>query len=244
MADPVDDAAILAWLDGELPAADAAHVAAAVAADPELQALADAHRALAARLRGAFESVHAQPVPDRLLAVMQPAPAASVTDLAAFRAGRGAATAAPPRRWLPQFAALAASLAIGLFVGRGMVDQPVPGQFVAGAAGLQAAGVLEVALNDQLAAAGTASGPVRVALSFRDRQGRICRSWQTEAQEGIACHAGDSWLVTAALARAAPVGGDYRMATGSPVAALMDGMIAGEPLDAAQEQAAKARGWR
>ena len=46
MADAIDDATILAWLDGELPAADAARVEAAVAADTELTALADAHRAV------------------------------------------------------------------------------------------------------------------------------------------------------------------------------------------------------
>jgi hypothetical protein len=40
--------------------------------------------------------------------------------------------------------------------------------------------------------------------------------------------------------------GDYRMASaGDPrVMALVDDMIAGEPFDAAQEKAAKEKGWR
>lgn len=238
----VDDAKLLAWLDGELPADEGARVAAAVAADPDLQALADAHRALAGRLRAGLDPILAEPVPDRLLKLVAP-PFATVTDLAAVRAARAQPSQPQPRRWLPQFAALAASLAIGLFVGRATLDGAAPGLVVTGPAGLQAAGVLEVALDSQLAAAPQA-GPVRVALSFRDSQGRICRSWQVAAQEGIACRSGEGWAVTAALARAPEAGGGYRMASGPGVAALVDGMMAGEPFDAAQEQAARAKGWR
>jgi hypothetical protein len=41
-------------------------------------------------------------------------------------------------------------------------------------------------------------------------------------------------------------GGDYRMAAGMDpsLAALVDSTISGEPLDASQERAAKAAGWR
>lgn len=232
----VDDATLLAWIDGELPADEAARVAAEVAANPELQAVAEAHRALSKRLKGSFDAVLAEPVPDRLLAAINP-PSASVTDLAAVRAARATA---PPRRWLPQFAAMAASLAIGLLVGRAALA-PKPAYLVPASDGLRAAGVLEVALNDQLAGQ---AGPVRVAISFRDRAGRLCRSWQVERQEGIACRAGAGWTVTAALARAPQPDGAYRMAGGAPLLAVMDAMIVGEPLDAAAEQAARQRGWR
>ena len=238
----VDDATLLAWIDGELPADAAARVAAEVAANPELLALADAHRALAVRLRGAFDPVLAEPVPARLLQAVTAPPAVTVADLAAFRAAKAEA-AAPQRRWWPQLTALAASLALGLFIGRTSLDEAAPGLVVTSPAGLKAGGVLEVALNDQLAASPDA-GPVRVALSFRDTQGRVCRSWQAPAQEGIACRSGDGWAVTAALARRPPADGSYRMASGPGVAALVDGMIAGEPFDAAQEAAAKAKGWR
>ncbi|WP_156256524.1 anti-sigma factor [Sandarakinorhabdus oryzae] len=238
----VDDATLLAWIDGELPADEAARVAAEVAADPDLQALADAHRALAKRLQTSFDAVLAEPVPDRLLQAVTAPPAATVTDLAAFRAAKAEA-AAPPRRWWPQVTALAASLALGLFMGRATLDDAAPGLVVTSPSGLKAGGVLEVALNDQLAAS-PAAGPVRVALSFRDTQGRVCRSWQAQAQEGIACRSGDGWAVTAALARPPEADGRYRMASGPGVAALVDGMIAGEPFDAAQEAAAKAKGWR
>lgn len=236
-----DEALVMAWIDGELPADEAARVAAAVAADADLQAFADAHRALAERLRNSFAPLLAEPVPAALAQAATP-PVASVTDLAAVRAAR--AQAAPPqRRWLPQFAALAASLALGLFIGRGTLDGSTASPVVNGAGGIAAGGVLAVALNDQLAAS-PGNGPVRVALSFRDREGRVCRSWQAAAQEGIACRAGDGWAVTAVIARASEDGGHYRMAGGPGVAALVDGMIAGEPFDAAQEQAAKAKGWR
>lgn len=239
----IDDAALLAWLDGELSADEAARVAAAVAADPRLSALADAHRAVAEQLLAEFDPILAETVPARLQVVTEVTlPPAAVTDLAAVRAARAAQTS-PPRRWLPQLAALAASLAIGLLVGRAGLESGAPGLVVPGAGGLQAAGPLAIALDTQLAATPDA-GAVQVAISFRDSQGRVCRSWQAERQEGIACRAGDGWAVTAALARAPQADGRYRMASGPGVAALVDAMIAGEPFDAAQEQAGRASGWR
>ena len=50
----IADEKFFAWLDGELDGAEAEKMAAKVAADPELQALAAQHRALAARLTSAF----------------------------------------------------------------------------------------------------------------------------------------------------------------------------------------------
>ncbi len=239
--DPPDEAQVMAWIDGELAAEEAVRVAAAVASNPDLQAFANAHRSLADRLRNSFVPLLSEPVPAALMEAATP-PSASVTDLSAARAARVRA-ALPQRRWVPQFAALAASLALGLFIGRGTLEGSVGSPVVSGAGGIAAGGVLAVALNDQLAAS-PGNGPVRVALSFRDHDGRVCRSWQAAAQEGIACRAGDGWAVTAVIARASEDGGSYRMASGSGVAALVDGMIAGEPFDAAQEQAAKAKGWR
>ena len=62
----IEEEKFFAWLDGELEPDEAARVEADVAADPELSRKADQHRALAASLQGAFATVSAAPVPDRI----------------------------------------------------------------------------------------------------------------------------------------------------------------------------------
>ena len=63
----VSDETFFAWLDGELNAAEAARVAAEVAADRRLSAMAEEHRAMQARLKGAFDPVLDAPLPEPLL---------------------------------------------------------------------------------------------------------------------------------------------------------------------------------
>ena len=46
----VEEEKFFAWLDGELPAEEAARVEAEVAANPELSRKAEEHRAMAAKL--------------------------------------------------------------------------------------------------------------------------------------------------------------------------------------------------
>ena len=60
------DDKFFAWLDGELSGAEAAQMAARVASDPALAALAEQHRAMQARVKGAFDAVARSPVPQRL----------------------------------------------------------------------------------------------------------------------------------------------------------------------------------
>ena len=68
----VEEEKFFAWLDGELPPEEAAQVEAEVAADPELSRKAEEHRAMAARLRGAFDMVAAAPLPDGIAAAVRP----------------------------------------------------------------------------------------------------------------------------------------------------------------------------
>src|SRR6478736_2123420 len=103
-----DDEKFFAWLDGELGPAEAAEMEAKVAADPELARLAGQHRALGSQLRSAFDPIAEAPVPERLQAALKPS--ADIIDFGA----------AKRRRSMPmiaQFAAIAATLAIGIFVG-------------------------------------------------------------------------------------------------------------------------------
>ena len=113
----VSDDIFFAWLDGELGPDEAARVAAEVQADPDLSARADQHRAMQHRLSQAFDRIVDAPIPDHLLAATRQSEP-EVVDLAAARRSREWRTWKP----LPQWAAIAETLAVGIFAGT-MVPQ-------------------------------------------------------------------------------------------------------------------------
>lgn len=231
-----DEEEFFAWLDGELDGAAAARVAARVAADPALADQARVHRALGAGLRSAFAPV------------MTAAPAhfgVAPIDL-------GEARERLRRRRpgsLPQWAAMAATLVLGVGLGtmvggRRPPDAPTMienGQLVAAAG-------LDRALDHQLASADQAGAATRIALTFRNHDGALCRSFDGVDGAGLACRSGAKWRIEALFgpAGAAATGGEYRTASGADprLAAVVDGAMAGDPLDAAQERAALAKHWR
>jgi hypothetical protein len=229
-----EDEKFFAWLDGELEPAEAAGMEAKVAADPELARLAEQHRALGGQLRGAFDAIAAAPVPDRLSESLHPP--AEVIDFAAAKRKRSMPS-------LPQWAAMAATLAIGVFVGT-MVPQRSGAPVAVQGGKLYAAASLNQALDAQLASA--PAGDVRIGLTFRDQAGEICRSFTERAASGLACRNGGRWLLKGLFAAPEGQAADYRMAAGmNPnLAALVDSSMAGEPFDAAAEKAARERGWR
>jgi hypothetical protein len=231
----MDEATIIAWVDGELDAAAAARVGRAVAADPALAMLADRHRAMRARFAAAFGPIASQPV-----AMPAPTPA-PVISLAAVRAERQArATPLPPasRRWWGVGGAIAASLVVGVLIGQGMAG-PAGVSDRTGALALSPG--IAGALDRQLSGEGER---VRVALSFRDRDGGYCRSFTADHLSGVACRADGGWQ----LRYGAPVRtgqGDYRMAGNDAVrAGVVAAMIADEPLDRQGEAEARRAGWR
>jgi hypothetical protein len=235
-----EDEKFFAWLDGELSAAEAAEVEARVAADPELARLAERHRALGAQLRGTFDPLAAAPVPERILAAVRK-PEAEVVDFAAAKKARNAQ---PSRLRLPQWTALAATLAAGIVVGsmipsRGGAPVEVKGGKV------YAAAALGRALDAELASA-PSGGAVRVAMTFRDSAGKVCRSFTAAAASGVACRDNGRWQVRGLFGAPEGQAGEYRMAAGMDpnLAALIDSTMAGEPFDAAAEKAARDRGWR
>jgi hypothetical protein len=229
-----DDEKFFAWLDGELAPAEAAEMEAKVAADPQLQRLAEQHRAFGAQLRGAFDPIAAAPVPEHLRAAVRPS--ADVIDFAAAKRARTMPS-------LPQWAAMAATLALGIFVGT-MVPQRANGPAEVQGGRIYAAAALNQALDTELASA--PSGDVRIGMTFRDQAGEICRSFTQPSLSGLACRSGGKWQVKGLFAAPEGQGSDYRMAAGMDpnLAALVDSSMAGEPFDAAQEKAALKRGWR
>ena len=228
---------LMAYADGELDALAAKRVERAIAADPALAAEVEQHRMLRTMLAERFAPLAVAPVPDRLSALLQ---LPAVTDLAEARAAR-TARAPRPMAWASGIA-LAASLLLGIAVGQ-RLGLSAAGTIDGGT--VVASGPLARALDTQLASA-VRRPAVRMLVTFRDRSGVLCRSFSGEVLSGIACRSGGQWaLRETRMAQAAPDSA-YRQA-GSADAALMadaQDMMAGDPLDAAAEAGARAKGWR
>ncbi|HWJ39134.1 MAG TPA: anti-sigma factor [Sphingomicrobium sp.] len=222
-----------AWLDGELAPAEAVEMAAKVAADPRLSLLAEQHRNLGDELRGAFGPIAQEPVPENLQRALR-----SSGNVIPFLPSR--------TRIMPgavQWAALAATLVVGVFVGA-MVPRPANAPIELRGGRMYAAAALAGALDTQLASA--PKGDVRIGITFRDRAGEYCRSFTAAASSGLACRTGGHWQLKGMFGAPEGNANEYRMAAGMDpnLASLVDASIAGEPLDAAGERAARDRGWR
>lgn len=230
----MSDEKFFAWLDGELDAGEAAEMEAKAAADPELARLAEQHSSLGARLKRAFDPIAEAPAPEHLQAMIRPS--AEVVDFASTKRARWMPS-------IPQWTALAATLAAGIFVGS-LIPQGGRAPVEVSGAKIYAASALSDALDTQLAS--SPRGDIRVRLTFRNRSGEICRTFAENAATGLACRSGGRWQVRGLFAAAEGQSTDYRMASGmNPgLAALMGSTIAGEPFDATQEKAARDNGWR
>lgn len=234
----VTDNELFAWLDGELTETAAVKVAEAVQRDTALRARAEQHRTLQFGLKQAFGTVTDAPVPDRLTAAVT-----ARDNVVDFASGAGLRPNSAFRRYLPQWAALAATLAIGVFAGT-FVPHRSDGPIAGDGAKLYAAAALDQALSTQLASA--PSGDVRIGLTFHDRRGATCRSFTAPNGSGLACRDGGRWQLRGLFAAPEGEQASYRMAGGMDpnLAALIDSTMAGEPLDAVGERTARDRGWR
>lgn len=236
----VNDETFFAWLDGELDADEAGRVEAEVAADPRLSAMAAEHRAMQSTLKGAFDQLVEAPLPEHLVAAVRAPQQAEVIDFATARKVRQA------RSWpsVPQWTAMAATLALGVLIGTmaPQARQLSPVQVQGGK--IYAAASLNDALSTDLASA--PRGDVHIGVTFRDQSGAVCRSFTDPSSSGLACREGNGWRLRGLFAAPEGQGGDYRMAAGMDpnLAALVDSTMAGEPFDASQEKTARDKGWR
>ena len=197
-----EDEKLFAWLDGELGSAEAAEMQAKVASNPELARLAQQHRAFSARLRDAFDPIAAAPVPERFQAELRET--AEVVDFASAKRAR---TMPSVTQWM----SIAASLAVGVFVGT-MVPREVNAPLQVADGKIFAAAELNQALNTELASA--PAGKVRIAVTFRDHAGQICRSFTAYASSGLACRSNGRWQLKGLFAAPEGQTSDYRMAAG------------------------------
>lgn len=236
------DETLMAYADGELQPAERAEVEAAMAQDPAVARAVERHRALAARVRGAYDDVLAEPVPARLASLVAGSDS-TVTDLATRRRREGAAAGSRP---LPGWIALAASVTLGLFAGLFLARSP-RAPFAVEDGALIAQGALDSTLSAGLASA-PGTGEIRIGISFRSRDGDYCRTFHLQQEAplaGLACRHGDAWRLEVLAAATAQEGG-LRPAAAMPIAVLraVDATIEGEPLDSAAEIAARDAGWR
>lgn len=223
----IDDAVLIAYADGELDPITRRRVEQALAADPALAGRAAAFDRLTGRVREAFASVAAAPVPDRFTALL----ASNVVAIAPRQARRP---------WLSALA-LAASLVLGVGLGlRWNAGEQAP--FAVRDGQVIAAGSLARALDTQLA---STTGDVRVLVSFRAHSG-YCRVFTAAIADGIACHNGDTWQLRQTRTAVPTPGAAYRQAASSDAAlmAAAQDMMVGTPLDAGGEQRARAARWR
>jgi hypothetical protein len=241
------DENLSAYADGELDEATRAALEAAMAADPVLARRVARHRALRARVQDAFAPVLTEPVPERLLAAARgPGSAERADNVIAFQAR-------PRPRWSwPQWGAMAACLIAGLLLGPLLLrPSAAPTPLATSGGRVLASGVLARALSQQLSSAQPVSAPVEIGVSFRARDGGYCRTFvlrETQSLAGLACRAGTAWQVVTLAQSTTPgaAGGGYRQAASAlppAVARTLDDLIAGEPLDAASEAAAREHGW-
>lgn len=218
----IDPETLMAYADGELGPIEARRVAQAIAADPALAEQVDRHRALAASLRDAFASIERAPVPANLETLLRES--SKVVPLS-------------PRNERPFWVgAVAASLIAGLFAAPLVMPRS---DLVIEDGRTLARGDIARALDTQLASTQADASIVRIGVTFRDKARRLCRSFERGATGGIACASGKDWQVERLYGGLTAQRADYRQA-GSPAAELMadaQAMMAGEPLDAADEAA-------
>jgi hypothetical protein len=225
----IDAATRMAYVDGELDEIARRRVERAMAKNPALAEAVARDQALRETLRARFAPYVEAPVPDRLRSLLdvEVEPITAATRRQRIR----------PRLWI-EGAAIAATLVLGIAVGRQLDVGPVASRHGA----LIARGHLSAALDTQLASTQPNDAPVRIGLTFRARDGAICRTFSGQQLQGIACRDGPSWNLvrTAAGERS----GVYRQAASGALVTDAQAMMAGTPFTAAEEEAAKDRGWK
>jgi hypothetical protein len=268
--DDNDRSAVMAYADGELPAAERSAFEARLAREPALADAVAREHALRTRLQSAYAPELDEPVPAGLLdllavpdAAHAPVPRAANDPVAI--GGNDAHRARLPhaRRWRwPEWTAMAACLVLGVLLGTrvpgpGGASPDRPALALAAGGTLTAQGPLREALEQRIGGGGGDKTPsdVAVGLSFRNRAQQYCRTFTLAGTSaGIACKQDDGWVVAqlahdaaAPAASATPAAGNYRMAAspfGPALLQAVDALREGETLDAAAEAAARARGWK
>jgi len=243
---------LMAYADNELDAQTRSAVEAAMASDPEIARRVAQHKALRGKLRVAFDKVLDEPAPQRLLDAARGVPSVR-REGNVIPLRRKSAT----RKAWPQWAAIAASLVLGVVIGQAMLFRgPGAGPITSRNGQLLANGVLAHALSEQLAGQ-TEPSAVHIGVSFKSRSGTWCRTFtvqESTALAGMACREHDDWHVQVLAQTASqPEGGDRATGGGlrqagseipKTVLQAVEDNIAGDTLDAHAEAAAREKHWK
>lgn len=245
MTRPYDDETLMRRIDGECAADERAAIDAAAAADPVLAARLERLRAPGRLAREAFPAaVDPRDMDLARLIASHPAPVPVGERLKAWLG-----TALAPRQ-----AALWGGLATAAFVA-GIVVAPLLGSpttggdgFTVGADGRIADAAVVRVLDRRLAAEGPDAAGRAVGLTFRDADGRWCRTFTAgeAGVAGLACRGETGWGLVA-LSPFEAAGSEVRTAaadTPQVVLDAVDARLSGETADAAAEAGARDAGWR
>lgn len=229
----IDDDLLMAFVDGELDEVSRARVERAAAEDPAVRAQLEQQQRLRARLAAHYGPAAEEEVPERFRAMLE----TNVVPLAA-------ATSRPARPLWQSLTALAATLVLGLAVGRTLLA-PEAGPFAVESGAMVARGELADALETQLASAQPGAA-TRIGVTFAHNDGRPCRTFDSQAAAGIACRTDAGWQVLMTAAGSGAQRSDYRQAGSEnlTVQQAAQEMMAGEPYDDAAERRARDSGWR
>jgi hypothetical protein len=231
----VNDELLMAYLDGELDENARAGIEADLAADPALRDRLETQRRLRDRLTAHYGPIADEPAPERLRALLEPSDD-KIVDFARARARRA-------RPVWQSFAAIAATLVLGLVIGRGLPGDSGP---IAVENGMMVArGSLAEALDTQLASAQAPNAATRIGISFARADGSLCRTFDGADLSGLACREARGWRVMTATGGSGEQTSSYRQAGGAAIVLqAAQEMMAGEPFDADTERRARDAGWR
>jgi hypothetical protein len=250
----VNDDLLRTYAAGEADAQARAVVEAAMAADAAVRERVETFRRRRGARSGALGWSLSEQAPTRVAAGRAegsgagPSRPAEVVDLAAVRALRTAPKVAPrSRRTWVQWGAIAACLAVGVVMARGLSALGVAPMMGDRHGTLIAEGALAHALDEQISGSSSPTDKsVKIGMTFRGSDKIYCRVFQVlrgDELAGVACRSPGGWQVR--VATASPGAGGYRPAAALPpaVSTSVDALIEGAPLDAQAQTAAKTRGW-
>lgn len=243
------DEVLSSYLDGEAGPTLSREIEAAMAADPALVARMERLGGNDALLRDAFDEALGQ-TPERLTAALDAKPSAEIL---AFRPKpKAKVPSAIP--WPKLAAASVVALAVGAVFATTAMPRLTPQAPAARDGELLAGGKLAAALASTPSGAEGVVGTAKltVALSFRSRDGRLCRQFRLASprggSDGLACRGKDGWRIEGWMGSAAGAAGDgYQTAGGpeaSPIAGMVDRLGVAQTLDRGAEAAAIKAGWR
>jgi len=241
----IDDETLIAFIDGELDDAGMDRVAAAIDADPALAERLDALQTTDTAIRETYQPVAEEAVPDHLLDLVRSSEAIDdePTVLPFRRPAQKAAT--PLRPGWTNYAAIAASLVLGVLIG-GRLGGGEEGLMIFDGDRPIAGGVLAAALEHQ-ASGETGPGGTAIQLSFNSTDGTACRSFLHGETTGLACRENGQWVVQMTAPAETAHGSVMRTASSAMPTSILDAIdarISGDALGADDEAQLIADGWR